>query len=191
MKKLLTVIILLALAIPVLAQGYQDTKWTVRSSAAYIPSIPYILLPWIGIAESLSADEDAGEEAKIDFPPYVSAEGLYSFNDRWGLGASLGFCGLSGKVVRADGTVKNRDSFVLIPLTVVGRFNYVKNPAFKLYSSLEAGAFFSFSGGFSVVPDIQLNPLGAEFGGQKLFGLFELGFGMNYFGAKVGMGYRF
>lgn len=191
MKRLLTAVLLFALAVPAFAQQDPQTKWVVRGSAAYIPSVPYILLPWIGIAEALSADEDKGEKAELDFPPYMAVEGFYSFNGRWSVGASLGYCGLSGKVVRADGTVRSRDNLVLLPLTVIGRCNYINHPAFKLYGTLEAGAMFSVSGGFSVVPDIQLNPLGAEFGGRRLFGLFDLGFGMSYFGARVGMGYRF
>ncbi|MBO4426986.1 MAG: hypothetical protein J5771_00680 [Bacteroidales bacterium] len=195
MKKLLTAFILLALAVPALAGLREDphSNWVIRGSAAYIPSVPYILLPWLGIAEALSADEDAGEKAELDFPPYMAVEGMYSFNDRWSVGASLGYCGLAGRVRKADGTVKDgsRTSLVLLPLTVVGRCNYVNHPAFKLYGTLEAGAMFSVSGGFSVVPDVQINPIGTEFGGRRLFGLFELGFGMNYFGARVGMGYRF
>lgn len=191
MKRLITAVLLFALAVPTFAQQDPKTNWVVRGSAAYIPSIPYILLPWIGIAEGLSADEDKGEKADIDFPPYLSVEGLYSFNGRWSVGASLGYCGLTGKVLNADGTVKNRDSVVLLPLTVIGRCNYINHPAFKLYGTLEAGAIFSVSGGFSVVPDVQINPLGTEFGGRQIFGLFELGFGMDYFGARIGAGYRF
>ena len=191
MKRFITAVVLLALAAPAFAQEGPKSNWVIRGSAAYIPSVPYILLPWVGIAEALSADEDAGEKADLNFPPYMAVEGLYSFNGRWSVGASLGYCGLSGKVLRADGTVKSKDSIVLLPLTVIGRCNYINHPAFKLYGTLEAGAMFSVSGDFAVVPDFQLNPLGAEFGGRRLFGLFEFGFGMNYFGARIGAGYRF
>ena len=49
---------------------------------------------------------------------------------------------------------------------------------------------FAVGGDFSVVPDIQLNPIGVEFG-RRFFGMAEMGVGVNYFGGRLGIGYRF
>ena len=190
MKKLITAIVLLLFAIPAFSQDYDVQKWTVRSSAAYYPTVPFIALPWIGLAVGLGADKDAGETSSIDFPPYASIEALYSFNGRWSLGLNTGYCGLAAKVFNADGSLKSSTSLVIIPLTVVGRCNYLNRPAVKLYGSLEAGAMFSVDGSFQAIPDVQLNPIGVEFG-RSFFGLVELGVGMNYTGARAGIGYRF
>ena len=190
MKKLITAILLLALAVPAFSQDYQVSKWSIRASGAYYPTVPFIVLPWLGLGVGLSADKDAGETSQIDFPPYVSLEAAYSFNERWSLGLNTGYAGLTGKVLNADGSVKSSSSLVLIPLTVVGRCNYLNRPAFKLYGTLEAGAMFSVDGTFDAIPDVQLNPIGIEFG-RRLFGLVELGAGVNYVGVRGGLGYRF
>ena len=91
----------------------------------------------------------------------------------------------------ATGNVKSRSYFTLLPVTAIGRCNYLNRPAVKLYGSLEAGVFLPIgSDEFQVIPNFQLNPIGVEFG-RKFFGMVELGIGMNYVPLRVGLGYRF
>lgn len=190
MKRLLTTIILLALAVPAFSQGTETGRWTVRASAAYYPTVPFVALPWLGLGMGLSADKDAGETSKIDFPPYVSVEALYRFSTRWSVGLNIGYCGLSGKVYNGDGSVKSSSDLVLIPITLVGRFNYLDRQAVKLYGSLEAGTMLSPDTDSDAIFNFQLNPIGIEFG-RRLFGLTEIGIGLNYVGVRAGLGYRF
>ena len=60
----------------------------------------------------------------------------------------------------------------------------------KLYGSLEAGVVISPDSDSQLIPDVQLNPIGVEFG-KRFFGSVELGIGMNYTGVRGGIGYRF
>lgn len=190
MKKLICFIALIVLTVPAISQEQAEQKWTVRASAAYYPSVPFVLLPFVAIGVGLSADQDAGESSKIDFPPYVSLEGSYSFNERWSVGLNAGYCGFVAKVLNADKTVKSSSAITLVPVTAVGRCNYLSRPKVKLYGSLEAGVILNFEEDFQVIPNLQLNPIGVEFG-RSFFGLVEAGIGMNYTGVRVGAGYRF
>ena len=194
MKKLITAILLFTLAVPVFAQEpAPEQKWTVRTSAGYFPSVPVVasLFGAIIIGIAVSANEEANETLEIDIPPYFGIDALYSFNPRWSLGLSTGYTGCVWKVVDKDTkAVHNATYLTLLPLNVVGRYNYLNRPSWKLYGSLEAGGLFSVGGDFSVAPNVQLNPIGVEYG-KKFFGMLELGVGMNYTGGRLGIGYRF
>ena len=194
MKKLITILLLLALAAPVFAQDYSEEKWTVKASAAYLPTVPVLVDLFGGLFAGIAIglNKDANEALDFDLPPYFSIEGLYSFNEDWSLGLSLAYCGTVFKVVDKDdkSIVKSRSYINFFPVTVVGRLNYLNRPAVKLYGSLEAGAFISIQDDFQVIPDVQLNPIGVEFG-RRFFGSLELGIGMNYTGVRGGIGYRF
>ena len=191
MKKLITIVLLCALTASAFAGEQPDEKWTYRVGAAYYPTVPLVALPWLAIGVGLGADQDKGETSKVDFPPYVSLEGLYSFNTRWSLGMSVGYCGLTAHVYNADGTEKGSpSSLVLIPITAVGRCNYLYRPKVQLYGSLEGGVIFSADDLCNIMPNVQLNPIGVEFGG-KVFGLVEVGIGLNYTGVRAGLGWRF
>ncbi len=197
MKKLITIVLLSVLAVPVFAQEYdyeQEEKWTVKAGAAYLPTVPILIDifggMFVGIAIGLN--KDSNETLEFATPPFFSFEGLYSFNSDWSLGLSVNYCGTAFKTVDKDTReVHNATYMHFVPICVEGRLNYLNRPACKLYGSLEAGAFLSFgSGDFQLVPDVQLNPIGIEFG-RRFFGCVELGIGMNYTGVKGGIGYRF
>lgn len=197
MKKLITFFAVLALAMPVLAQDYDfepEQKWTVKTTAAYVPTVSTLvgIFGGIFVGIAVSVNEDNNETLSISLPPYFSVSGSYSFNDRWSVGLNSGYCGTVWSVVDKDdhSNVHSRQYITFIPITVEGRFNYLNRPKFKLYGSLEAGAMLSFSNDFQVIPDVQLNPIGLEFG-RRFFGSLEAGIGMNYFGGRVGVGYRF
>ncbi len=197
MKKLITIVLMLALAVPVFAQDYDfepEEKWTVKASAAYLPTVPILIDLFGGMfaAIAIGLNKDANETLEFATPPFFSVEGLYSFNSDWSLGLSLSYCGTAFKTVDKDTREVHNVSYMhFVPICVEGRLNYLNRPACKLYGSLEAGAFVSFgSGDLQLVPDVQLNPIGVEFG-RRFFGMVELGVGMNYTGVKGGIGFRF
>ncbi len=198
MKKLITLVLLLALAVPVLAQDYDfepEEKWTVKANAAYLPTVPILIDLFGGIFAGIAIglNKDSNETLDFTTPPYISVEGLYSFNEDWSAGLSVGYCGTVFKTVDKDTReVHNRSTITLIPINVEGRLNYMNRPKCKLYGSLEAGIFLNLGNGDGspVVPDVQLNPIGVEFG-RRFFGSVELGIGMNYTGVRGGIGYRF
>lgn len=197
MKKLITISLLLALMVPAIAQDYDfepEEKWTVKANAAYLPTVPILIDLFGGIFAGIAIGLNKDSNETLDFvtPPYFSVEGLYSFNEDWSVGVSLGYCGTVFKTVDKDTReVHSTSAITLIPINVEGRLNYMNRPKCKLYGSLEAGAFLSFgSGDFQLVPDVQINPIGVEFG-RRFFGSVELGIGMNYTGIRGGVGYRF
>lgn len=176
------------------AQEAQDQKWTVRASGGYFPTVPTLtsLFGAIFIGAAVAANEDNNETLDIGMPPYFSIDAYYHFNSRWALGVGTGYTGCVWKVVdKDDHSIVHSATFLnFIPLTVIGRCNYLNRPAVKLYGTLEAGGMFTVGGDFSVVPDVQLNPIGVEFG-RRFFGMVEAGVGINYFGGRLGVGYRF
>lgn len=198
MKKLITISLMLALAVPVFAQDYDfepEERWTVKANAAYLPTVPILIDLFGGIFAGIAIglNKDSNETLDFTTPPYISVEGLYSFNEDWSVGLSVGYCGTVFKTVDKDTReVHNRSTITLIPINVEGRLNYMNRPKCKLYGSLEAGIFLNLGNGSGspVVPDVQLNPIGVEFG-RRFFGSVELGIGMNYTGIRGGVGYRF
>ncbi len=195
MKKLITIVLLSVLAVPVLAQDYDfepEEKWTVKANAAYFPTVPTIVLPFIAIAMGLAtANKDNNEKVEISLPPYASIEGLYSINADWSVGLSAGYFGSTYRIVDQDDKHEvSRSDLIFIPVALEGRLNYLNRPAVKLYGSLEAGVVLSPDSDQKLIPDVQLNPIGVEFG-RRFFGMVELGIGMNYTGVRGGIGFRF
>jgi len=198
MKKLITIVLLSVLAMPVFAQDYDfepEERWTVKANAAYLPTVPILIDLFGGIFAGIAIglNKDSNETLDFTTPPYISVEGLYSFNEDWSAGLSVGYCGTIFKTVDKDTReVHNRSTITLIPINVEGRLNYMNRPKCKLYGSLEAGIFLNLGNGSGspVVPDVQLNPIGVEFG-RRFFGMVELGIGMNYTGVRGGIGFRF
>lgn len=198
MKKLITIVLLSVLAVPAFAQDYDfepEERWTVKANAAYLPTVPILIDLFGGIFAGIAIglNKDSNETLDFTTPPYISVEGLYSFNEDWSAGLSVGYCGTIFKTVDKDTReVHNRSTITLIPINVEGRLNYMNRPKCKLYGSLEAGIFLNLGNGSGspVVPDVQLNPIGVEFG-RRFFGMVELGIGMNYTGVRGGIGFRF
>ena len=195
MKKLITIVLLSVLAVPVFAQDYDfepEQKWTVKANAGYFPTVPTIILPFVAIAMGLAtANKDNNEKAEISLPPYTSVEGLYSINSKWSVGLSAGYFGNVYRIVDLDDNHEvSRTDLVFIPVAIEGRLNYLNRPKVKLYGSLEAGIVISPDADTDLIPDVQLNPIGVEFG-RRFFGSLELGIGMNYTGVRGGIGYRF
>ena len=194
MKKMIAILcVCLLCGSTLFAQEAPDQRWTVRTSTGYFPSVPTVtsLFGAIFVGIAVAANEENNETLEIGMPPYFSIDAYYHFNTRWAIGMGTGYTGCVWKVVDKDDNSTVSSTFLnFIPLTVIGRCTYMDRPAVKLYGSLEAGAMFAVGGDFTVVPDIQLNPIGVEFG-RRFFGMAEMGVGMNYFGGRLGIGYRF
>ena len=196
MKKLITIVLLLALAAPAFAQDYymieRERNWTVKANAGYFPTVPTIVLPFIAIAMGLAtANKENNEKVDISLPPYASVEGLYSINSKWSVGLSAGYFGSVYRIIDLDDNHEvSRTDLLFIPIALEGRLNYLNRPKVKLYGSLEAGVVISPDSDSQLIPDVQLNPIGVEFG-KRFFGSVELGIGINYTGVRGGIGYRF
>lgn len=194
MKRVIAAILLFALWVPVFAQEpQQEPRWTVRTSAGYIPSVPTLVSIFgamaVGVAVGLSSDSN--QKVDVSIPPYLGVDAMYSFNSRWSAGVSTGYTGSVMRVVDKETGAVNSTNFVhFVPLTAVGRYNYLNRPSVKLYGSLEAGGLLSFGNDIQLTYNFQVNPIGVEYG-NKFFGMAELGVGMNYFGGRIGLGYRF
>ena len=76
MKKLITAILLIALAVPVFAQEPVEQKWTVRGSAGLLPTVPTIasLFGAIAVGIAVSANEDNNETLDIELPPFFGID---------------------------------------------------------------------------------------------------------------------
>ena len=153
MKKLITIVLLSVLAMPVFAQDYDfepEERWTVKANAAYLPTVPILIDLFGGIFAGIAIglNKDSNETLDFTTPPYISVEGLYSFNEDWSAGLSVGYCGTIFKTVDKDTReVHNRSTITLIPINVEGRLNYMNRPKCKLYGSLEAGIFLNLGNG--------------------------------------------
>ena len=191
MKRLLTVLILLAFMVPAIAQNSEEPKWSIKTTSGYLPTVP-ILVDIIGVMFVAIPAAAGNEDLEISIPPYFGVEGLYNFNEKWSLGGSTGYLGTVWKLVDENNhkDVHSKTYLTFVPLTVTGRCNYLNRPKVRLYGSLEAGALFALGKGVSVAPDFQLNPFGVDFG-TDFFGTVEFGLGMQYTGVRVGLGYRF
>ena len=146
----------------------------------------------IAVGIAVSANEDNNETLDIELPPFFGIDILYNFNSRWSAGLSTGYAGCVWNVVDKDTRAVHSSSYLnFVPVNAIGRCNYLSRPKVKLYGSLEAGVLLSVGGdSLDLAFDAQLNPIGVEFG-ERLFGMAEAGVGMNYFGGRIGIGYRF
>ncbi len=193
MKKLITFIILLTVSAAAFGQEPVEQKWTVRASAGYLPTVPTFtsIFGAIFVGVVVAANKDNNETLDMNIHPYYGLEALYSFNSRWSLGLGTGYTGSVWNVVNNDtGEVHSSSKTHIVPVNLVGRLNYLNHETVKLYGSLEAGAMLAIGDSVSLGFDAQVNPIGVEFG-RRFFGMAELGIGMNYFGGRIGIGYRF
>lgn len=86
-----------------------------------------------------------------------------------------------------------RDRGVVFNLAPQARLNWIKRPAFRMYSSAGVGLTLVAYGNFaSIEPSLQLVPLGMA-AGKDVFFFAEIGGGRvtNFIGYHFGLGYRF
>ena len=212
MKKLTALLLALALALPCAARSGDGfvpeaeasapsaaapapapatTTFTNRVGAAWFPTVPSLAFIFVAIVQGLALEDD--EQIKYSFSPVMSLEGLYSFNSRISAGVDVGYFTSSYVITKKETNefVKKGSYIDLLTVMPEFRYNYLDREKVKLYGSVEAGVMMVLSGDFQVNFSAQLNPIGVEFGDTNFFGFTELGLGMNYFGARAGIGYRF
>ncbi len=123
-----------------------------------------------------------------------SAEFGLNFRKWFTLAVQTSFAGVWNDVYdhnQAD--VLYRDRGVVFNLAPQARFNWVKRPAFRMYSSVGVGlTVVSYGHRNSIEPSFQFVPLGMA-AGKDVFFFAELGggTGCNFLGYHLGLGYRF
>lgn len=68
------------------------------------------------------------------------------------------------------------------------RFKWLNRPAVNLYANIDAGLAVWDR---SVIPAVQIVPIGVRFGKGHVFGFTEIGLGTMYCGGMAGIGYKF
>jgi len=123
--------------------------------------------------------------------------GEFNWNiSRWfNASGYLGVCPIWNDTYDGITGAKNgRHSCVSIHIMPKAKVMWCNNPLVRVYTSFAFGV--SLYPGFrseyfsALQPALQLNPVGLEVG-RKWFGLMELGAGTSFFGARVGVGYKF
>ncbi len=143
------------------------------------------------------------EEGCVNTKPYglFSLLAAWQFHPRWAVTGSVGYSHFDYREYRADAWNYTGNGDVATAFAGV-RFYHVSRPAFKLYSAVQAGAFFWFKNLDSPVKRNwhlggQVTWLGMQFGRKWFFDWELLGVGDYYTviiplaGGRIGVGYRF
>lgn len=123
----------------------------------------------------------------------ISANFVYHFRTWFSLESSLGYHCVWAKTFSADdGRFLGDKHEHYVDLCAMARFTWVNRRYFRGYSSVGVCAVLGNPNGTmsSLYVFPQLDIVGLEFG-KDVFGLLELGAGPEYFGAQIGVGYRF
>lgn len=124
----------------------------------------------------------------------ISAELGLTFRKWFTLAFQTSFSGIWSDVYDADGEERlYRKNGVVFNLTPQIRLNWIKRPAFKMYSSIGTGmTVVSYNSRSSVQSSLQFVPLGLAIG-KDVFFFYEAGggTGSNFLGCHLGLGYRF
>lgn len=131
---------------------------------------------------------------RVDVGPVFSLGYTYSPRGwlRVGAEASLGFIWADKAQARAWGKGEVISSwqrlYTVMPLV---HFVALDKPHFKVYGKLAAGGQLSVGNfeGTKFRPAFEVVPLGLQWGGERIFGLAELGYGNVYIG-RLGIGIR-
>lgn len=123
-----------------------------------------------------------------------SAEFGLNFRKWFTLALQTSFCGVWSDVYGPDGEEwLYRKNGVVFNLAPQARFNWVKRPVFRMYSSVGVGlTVVSYAGCTSAEPSFQFVPFGMAVG-KDVFFFCEAGggTGSNFLGYHLGLGYRF
>ncbi len=198
MKKLSFLLALLLIAAPLCnAQKAQkseplDYKVGARAGVAPLPLVPTAALMFSVFFRAFELEED--EHLDYNYRPWTSLEAQYFFNKRISLGIDIGFY-TSNYAIKKDGTeeiVREGKYMTLLSILPEFRLNYLPREKFCLYGTAAVGVMLL--GGDNIIEsstfNFQLNPIGIEFG-KRLYGFAELGAGLNFLGARGGLGIRF
>ena len=155
------------------------------------------------IAHSSAAVEKChdGLESKMDItlPLHLNVSGRYYLTKWLGVGVSASFGYMSQKIYKTTDSSREYkgthclQSYALMPSI---RFNYMSHPKCTLYGELQGGiGIYKWDkicteNTMSKLFAFQIIPVGVSFG-SKLYGFAELGIGVEWAGANLGIGYRF
>ena len=179
MKKIVTLLIALCLGAGAYGQTPRD-EWALSYSQITLPQTAYVLGNVLGVAFTMGAYSPDN----MRLPGALSLEYTHYTSSHFGFGGTL-----TGDYMSADRYSGSEDSrtydgkfrFACISLMPHMRAFWFNNPHFAMYSKLalggacwvgasEEGTQFSFAA--------QLSPVCMDFGGDRVRGFLELGYGM-------------
>ena len=205
MKKLFVLLVMLAFSTSFTAVAVEREKQTWDSQPyryeirigwgmpSYTPSDAYHSTPAYsstGTLASIYSPKRGGLYSTGGF----SAEIGLNFRKWFTLAFQTSFCGLWGDIYdysQSDVLYRNRG--VVFNLAPQARFNWVKRPLFRMYSSVGVGlTVVSYGKHNTVQTSLQFVPLGLAVG-KDVFLFAEAGGGTasNFLGYHLGLGYRF
>ncbi len=111
----------------------------------------------------------------VGWTPYISASYMYHFpGTRWSVGPDVGYWHMGIRDNETLSTIHMNTA----TLAATGRFYYKPDGVCKLYGNAYAGAGVFISGSdASIVPAVQLNPIGMRLGNEDIAFVAELGVG--------------
>ena len=120
------------------------------------------------------------------------AEFSWHMRKRFTLTGALFVNGIYSSLIDPDiNEAIGHDRGVSLTFIPQARFYWANGERFRLYSSVGVGVnYATFRGETSVLPTIQLNPIGVT-AGRKVFFFAEYNWGFTTFGGQAGIGYRF
>lgn len=210
MKKLVISIIALLVAAQLSAQNYDFNRVEVEVGVSGVTWVNTFLL--FGISDLAHAGSGAvdkyghdGHERAPEFivPLDLSFGARYNVLKWLSVGGQLEFQHLQSKsyVNRDKENGGSKEYAGLHSMTAIAvmpeiRFTYYRWEKVSLYGDLELGAsIINWECEKEQAPQARFafnaSPIGVQFGGGNLFGLAEIGIGMEWAGLKAGLGYRF
>ena len=183
MKKFVTLLLCIAVTVPVFAKNDKDrNEFSIVYGQATVPQFAYVMGEVFGVMFTLG-------HASFEEPHMYGAAGIESVhytNDWFGFGGTVLCDYMTAKTVSVDkdGNKTPNGQFKLGCLSTMPlvKFAWLNREHVGLYSKLAAGAGLFFANGgdakdnFSVA--LQLTPVGVDFGGEQFRGFVEAGVGM-------------
>lgn len=197
-KSIILITALLTLAISASA-GDKEQKFQIRFGWGGYPVTELWLNTSIGVKYDVLMRAPMLSEIYTDYRLPMYTTGTISAEFSWHIKKwfTLSFAG-AGSLTwqgRADAiTCKTQsiDTSLLLYVLPRARFNWVRRPVVKMYSSVGVGMLMGYdldkNPGAAIIA--QVTPVGIEVG-RKVFGFCEIGYGMLYTGGMAGIGFRF
>lgn len=203
-KTLVLTIMLISFSCVALASGkgqndkaaFELKKFDVRLAWGGAPLIYPIYLPFSKSEVAPTIGEELGWIYKdYSGPLYsigtITAEFSINFKKWFSLVFELGYQGLYSDLFSPDGVKIKREHGFILTFMPKARFTYLNRPMVSLYSAIAIGITGGKNGNNSgVLPTFHTTLFGVTFG-KKVFGLCEIGGGLDFIGGKIGIGYRF
>ena len=216
MKKLLSILIALALVAPFASAKYDPEKaskgddtdrWEITAGVSalnYFNMLLYIL------PAAFTNTPDDGRENSPEFawPGSFTIQPRFNINRWFSLGCEFSLEYWSshsyktedikdpdtGEVTGQKKTYRGSPSMLVLAAMPTAHFKYMSRPKCTLYGEAQFGAAyyeFNHSGDPSdLIISFQAIPLGVTFG-RDLYGFAEVGVGTQWMGGHIGIGYRF